>query len=464
MTQIPINGLPALDIHRQLPRDVQSEQALLSVLVQKWTLLDELQVRSDWFTPAHQIVIDEIAQLGELTSFSTLVVSLRDHGKLEHVGGAGYLAEITSEYVSPAQAHYFADKVRDAFIRREVIRISMEAATNAYIPGPNHGVSLVTDLEQGITKLVADIETRSTGEQSFKDMVMEAIEEIDRAYTSRGAIQGLPSGIKALDRLTGGFRNKHLIVIAARPSEGKTALGLHIADTCLTAKIPVGFISMEMPGRELAERLLSRVSLVDSALVRDGLIKPHDFPKLTAASAKLQEYPLYIDDRSGLTIAQVASKARTWRRQHGIRVLIIDYLQLMRSGSKRASDNRQIEVAEISSGCKAIAKELDIPVIVMAQLNRAPEQGGTIRKPRLSDLRESGAIEADADAVILLQRKYEKNKGKDGQEEEARETNTSLRDIHLILAKQRNGPIGEINLQFACPFHTFREISTRSEQ
>ena len=236
----------------------------------------------------------------------------------------------------------------------------------------------------------------------MKDQVMEAIETIEQLYERRGArSRGWPSGFKNFDQMTNGLHPAEMIVIAARPSMGKTAFAMNIAEhVALNAKLPVAIFSLEMSSQQLVQRLLCSRARVNLGKVRDGFLSERDFPNLTTAAAKLAESQIYIDDTAGLSILELRAKARRLKQMYDIKLIVIDYLQLLRSTSRRAQDNRQLEIAEISSGVKALAKELKLPIIVLAQLNRNPEarSGG---KPRLSDLRESGSIEQDADLVGL---------------------------------------------------------------
>ena len=279
---------------------------------------------------------------------------------------------------------------------------------------------------------------------------MQAIETIEQLYDRKGAITGLPTGFTEIDRMTSGLHGAEMIVIAARPSMGKTAFAMNIAEhVAINAKHPVAIFSLEMSSQQLVQRLLCSRARVNLQKIRDGFLSERDFPNLTNAASKLADSEIYIDDTSGLSILELRAKARRLKQKHNIELIVIDYLQLLRSPSKRAQDNRQIEIAEISSGIKALAKELNIPIIVLAQLNRNPEAraGG---KPRLSDLRESGSIEQDADLVGLLVRSEYY-----AEDEEAKEETRG--EAELIIAKQRNGPVGEVKLTFLKEFTRFED-------
>ena len=279
---------------------------------------------------------------------------------------------------------------------------------------------------------------------------MGALESIEKLWERRGGITGLSTGFIELDRLTSGLHAAEMIVIAGRPSMGKTALAMNVAEhVAVNQKKPVAVFSLEMSSQQLVQRMLCSRARVNLQRVRDGFLGERDFPSLTAAASKLAEAKIFIDDSPSLEILELRAKARRLKAQQNVELVLIDYLQLLRSATRRAKENRQLEISEISAGLKALAKELNIPVIVVAQLNRQPEarSGG---KPRLSDLRESGSIEQDADLVGLLVRPeiYE-------EDEEARAEKEG--EAELIIAKQRNGPVGEIPLTFLKEFTRFED-------
>jgi replicative DNA helicase len=277
---------------------------------------------------------------------------------------------------------------------------------------------------------------------------MEAIEEIEQLYENRGAITGLPTGFIELDRMTSGLHPAEMIVIAAGPSMGKTAFAMNIAEhVALDVRKAVAVFSLEMSSPQLVQRMLCSRGKINLQKIRNGFLSERDFPTLTAAAAKLAESPLFIDDTAGLTISELRAKARRLKSQQDIQLIVIDYLQLLRGSSRRSQENRQLEISEISAGIKALAKELCIPIIVIAQLNRQPELRGN-GTPRLSDLRESGSIEQDADVVGLLVRAEYYETDENAKQEMAGEA-------ELIIAKQRNGPVGEVPLVFLKEFTRF---------
>src|SRR5436190_1952125 len=315
--------------------------------------------------------------------------------------------------------------------------------------------NLLDEVEQ---KIFAVGEDRFKGQMlSMKDQVMEAIESIEKLYERKGGITGISTGFVEFDRMTSGLHASEMIVIAARPSMGKTAMAMNIAEhVAINERLSVGVFSLEMSGQQLVQRLLCSRARVNLQKVRDGFLGERDFPSLTAAASKLAEAKIFIDDSASLSILELRAKARRLKAQKDIKLIVIDYLQLLRSTTRRAQDNRQLEISEISSGLKGLAKELKVPVLVLAQLNRQPE-ARTGGKPRLSDLRESGSIEQDADLVGLLVRPeiYE-------EDDEARAEKAG--EAELIIAKQRNGPVGEIALTFLKEFTRFEDRARNTSE
>jgi replicative DNA helicase len=308
--------------------------------------------------------------------------------------------------------------------------------------------ALLDEVEQ---KIFAVGEDRFKGQMpGMKEQVMGALESIEQLWERRGGITGISTGFTELDRMTNGLHAAEMIVIAARPSMGKTALAMNIAEhVAISSRLPVAVFSLEMSSQQLVQRLLCSRARVNLQKVREGFLAERDFPSLTAAASKLAEAEIFIDDSAGLSILELRAKARRLKAQKDIQLIVVDYLQLLKSTTRRAQDNRQLEISEISSGLKGLAKELKIPIIVLAQLNRQPEarSGG---KPRLSDLRESGSIEQDADLVGLLVRPEVYEEDEDARAEKAGEA-------ELIIAKQRNGPVGEVPLTFLKEFTRFED-------
>ena len=450
---IPRTG-SAQDIHRTPPHSVEAEQGVLgSMLISPRDAIAEVveKITADYFyVPAHQTIFNVLVDLwnaGAGIDLITFTQVLRDRNLLESVGGAAAVTNLYTFVPTAANVGYYIDIVRDKYILRSIIAAGTESVRRAYEEQDEVG-NLLDEVEQTIFAVGED---RFKGQMlSMKDQVMEAIEAIEKLYERKGGITGISTGFVEFDRMTSGMHSSEMIVIAARPSMGKTALAMNIAEhVAINEKLPVGVFSLEMSCQQLVQRLLCSRARVNLQKVRDGFLGERDFPSLTAAASKLAEAKIFIDDSASLTILELRAKARRLKAQQEVQLIIVDYLQLLRSTSRRAQDNRQLEISEISAGLKSLAKELKIPVIVVAQLNRQPEQrsGG---KPRLSDLRESGSIEQDADLVGLLVRPelYE-------EDEEARQEKSG--EAELIIAKQRNGPVGEIPLTFLKEFTRFED-------
>jgi replicative DNA helicase len=450
---IPRTG-SAQDIHRTPPHSVEAEQGVLgSMLISPRDAIAEVveKITADYFyVPAHQTIFNVLVDLwnaGAGIDLITYTQVLRDRNLLESVGGAAAVTNLYTFVPTAANVGYYIDIVRDKYILRSIIAAGTESVRRAYEEQDEVG-NLLDEVEQ---RIFAVGEDRFKGQMlSMKDQVMEAIESIEKLYERKGGITGVSTGFVEFDRMTSGMHPSEMIVIAARPSMGKTALAMNIAEhVAINEKLGVGVFSLEMSSQQLVQRLLCSRARVNLQKVRDGFLSERDFPSLTAAASKLAEAKIFIDDSASLTILELRAKARRLKSQQDVQLIIVDYLQLLRSTSRRAQDNRQLEISEISAGLKGLAKELKIPVIVVAQLNRQPEQrtGG---KPRLSDLRESGSIEQDADLVGLLVRPeiYE-------EDEEARAEKAG--EAELIIAKQRNGPVGEIPLTFLKEFTRFED-------
>ena len=450
---IPRTG-SAQDIHRTPPHSAEAEQGVLgSMLISPRDAIAEVveKITADYFyVPAHQTIFEVLVELwnaGAGIDLITFTQVLRDRNVLETVGGAAAITNLFTFVPTAANVGYYLEIIRDKYILRSIIDAGTESVRRAYEEQDEVG-NLLDEVEQ---RIFAVGEDRFKGQMlSMKDQVMEAIESIEKLYERKGGITGVSTGFVEFDRMTSGMHPSEMIVIAARPSMGKTALAMNIAEhVAINEKLPVGVFSLEMSSQQLVQRLLCSRARVNLQKVRDGFLGERDFPSLTAAASKLAEAKMFIDDSASLTILELRAKARRLKAQQDVQLIIIDYLQLLRSTSRRAQDNRQLEISEISAGLKGLAKELKIPVIVVAQLNRQPEQrsGG---KPRLSDLRESGSIEQDADLVGLLVRPelYE-------EDEEARAEKSG--EAELIIAKQRNGPVGEIPLTFLKEFTRFED-------
>jgi replicative DNA helicase len=440
------------DIHRAPPHSVEAEQGVLgSMLISPRDAIAECveKITEEYFyVPAHQIIYRELVDLwnaAQAIDLITFTQILRDRNLLDVIGGPALVTSLFTFVPTAANIEYYIEIVRDKYILRSIIAAATESVRRAY-EEQDEVNNLLDEVEQ---RIFAVGEDRFKGQiLSMKDQVMEAIDAIEKLYERKGGITGISTGFIEFDRMTSGLHPSEMIVIAARPSMGKTALAMNIVEhVAISQGLAVGVFSLEMSSQQLVQRLLCSRARVNLQKVRDGFLAERDFPSLTAAASKLADARIFIDDSAGLSILELRAKARRLKAQQDIQLIVVDYLQLLRSTTRRAQDNRQLEISEISAGLKGLAKELKIPVIVVAQLNRQPEQrsGG---KPRLSDLRESGSIEQDADLVGLLVRPeiYE-------EDEEARAEKAG--EAEFIIAKQRNGPVGEIPLTFLKEFTRF---------
>lgn len=448
----------APDAHRQLPQNIDAEKGLLgSILLSPRDVLNECaeQVSEETFyTPAHGTIFRVLVEMwsaNQPIDVITLTNRLRDMNLLDGVGGPGAVTELFGYVPTSANAPHYLEIVREKSLLRRMISACTSAAARCY------------DEQGDVPQLLDDVEREifSIGETrhrkvspAMRDEVFSALENIEKMYQQRGKISGLSTGFTLFDQMTDGLHAGEMIIIAARPSMGKTALAMNIVEHVALhpeEPRPVGVFSLEMSTQQLVQRMLCSRARINMKKIRSGMLARAEHGKLNDAAAVLSESAIFIDDTPSLNILELRAKARRLRDRERIELLAIDYLQLCRSTSRRGQDNRQIEIAEISAGIKALAKELEIPIIVLSQLNRQPDQrtGG---KPRMSDLRESGAIEQDADVVALLVRP-------EVYEESEEDRAGSAGKAELIIAKQRNGPIGEIPLTFIKEYTRFENAA-----
>ena len=406
----------------------------------------------------HQTIFNALAEMYdacEAIDVITLQQRLKNKQLLDQVGGIAYLASLPDAVPSAANLSYYLDIVQEKFLLRKMIHTCTDVVGRVY-EFEGEVDMLMDEVERDILKIS---ESRVQSEtKTIKDLVKSAITQIEDFHTRQGMLTGVATGFTDLDRMTSGLHPGEMVVIAARPSMGKTSLAMNIAEhVAIDQKLPVGVFSLEMTSESLVLRMLCSRSRVNLRNIRDGFLAERDFPKLTGAAGKLAAAPLFIDDSSGLSILQLRAKARRMAQQHGIKLFVIDYLQLLHSTARRA-ENRQQEIADISSGIKSLAKELKVPVIVLSQLNRELEKDKN-RKPRMSDLRESGSIEQDADLVALL---YKPTSGDDEDGPPAGEDNDAV-PVNLLIAKQRNGPTGDVNLTFLKSYTRFESAAKISD-
>jgi replicative DNA helicase len=407
----------------------------------------------DFYRKSHRLLFQTMSDLYEndqAIDGITLAEALNRAGQLSSVGGTDYLAEILGSVATAANVAYHAGIVRDKSVLRKLIHTSNEIATEAY------DSSEETDaiLDNAQSKVYSIAENRDTNAFSaVKDVVPITFERIEEAFRNKSDITGIRTHFADFDSMTAGLQNSDLLILAARPSMGKTSFALNIAyNVAVKEDVPVAVFSLEMSKEQLVTRMLCSSGGFNNHDIRKGKVRPEEWPKLTQACERLTQAPIYIDDTSGISVLEMKAKARRLKQQHNVGLIIIDYLQLMSASTK--ADNRQQEITYISRNLKGMAKDLNVPVMALSQLSRAVESRGD-HKPMLSDLRESGAIEQDADAVMFIYR-----------EEYYKPDDESVRNMAtVVMGKQRNGPIGQFDLHFHKAFTRFADLkkSDRAE-
>lgn len=460
--------LPQEPAHRVLPQNVEAEQALLGALLIDNRGLEKVGdfLRAEhFFTPAHGRIYEAVVKMSERGQVAS-PVTLKDYfagdTDLAGVGGPAYLADLAGGVVSVISTRDYARTVYDLALRRSLISIGEDVVTEAFAPDLDRAVTDTIETAEAQLFQLAEAGQVTGGFVTLRDSVLSAIEMAERAYKTEGRVTGVTTGLTDMDKKLGGLQNSDLVILAGRPSMGKTALATNIAFAAAKAYAasggkegaPVGFFSLEMSADQLATRILADQSGVSGDSIRKGSIRADDFRAFVEASQKLSALPLFIDDTPALSIGAVRTRARRLKRQHGLGLLVIDYLQLLSgSGSRQALDNRVQEIAEITRGLKALAKELSIPVLALSQLSRQVEQRED-KRPQLSDLRESGTIEQDSDVVMFVYReeyylsRSEPEPGTDKHLSWQEKMATAHNVAETIVAKQRHGPVGTVRLFF----------------
>ncbi len=457
MTSVSPDNFSTLDapVGRTPPWNPEAEQAVIgAMLIDQDAALRALELldHSMFYREGHRRVFRAMAALLErrvVIDYVTLRDELARRGELDEAGGVEYLAELVDVAPTAANLDFHAGIVRDKAILRRLIDTATGIITEAYA-GRSSANELLDTAESRVFHISQ--ERRDAGFIRIKEMLWPTMERIETLHRSGKKITGVPSGFVELDELTSGFQKSELIIVAARPSMGKTAFCLNIATHAALENMGVAIFSLEMSKDALVQRMLCAEARVDSQLVRRGMLRDHDFTKLARAAGILQGCPIWIDDTPAQTLLEVRSKARRLKAESELGMIVVDYLQLMRS--PEYSENRVQEISDISRSLKALARELEVPVVALSQLSRASEQRGGERKPILSDLRDSGAIEQDADVVIFIHRPemYQK------EDSEGR----SLEGVaEILIAKHRNGPTGNLDLHFEKSITRFDNLSDR---
>ena len=435
---------------RKIPQNIEAEKAVLgSVLISPDTIevmnkLNDVITENDFYRPNHKkiyLAMIDLYRQNKPIDTVTLVQHLNNN--IENVGGISYITELANCVPSASSVKYYANIVRDKAIKRELINTANKIVETTY---ESDNIDVACDTAEKLILEVRKNHTNSNDIVEPQSRVIDMITEIEKRYNNRqeGSLSGVDTGFIDINKMTGGFQKSDLIILAARPSMGKTALALNLAvNIAYKKKIPVGFFSLEMNSRQIDERFLSQTALIDTNKLRSGDLNEKDIEKMLKAGNKMAQTPLYVDDTAGINIMQLRSKVRRLKQEKDIQVLFIDYLQLI-SGNKR--ENRQQEISEISRQLKILARELNITVVALSQLSRSVEARQD-KRPMLSDLRDSGAIEQDADIVLLLYREgYYNLDSKDNGNTE------------LIFAKHRNGETGTVNLFFHKQFCLFNNL------
>jgi replicative DNA helicase len=439
-----------LSSHKLPPQHLEAEQSVLGgILIENEAInrVTEILDADDFYRDAHRKIFNALINLSERdepADLITLTNELRKTDQLDSIGGASYLTSLIDSVPTAANIEYYAKIVKEKAILRKLIQTSTEIITQSYEDRGDVEVFL-DEAERAIFE-ISEKRVRPSF-YPIRDIVKESFKTIERLFQKKELVTGVPSGFKELDRMTAGFQPSDLIIIAGRPSMGKTAFCLNVAQyAAIENKIPVAVFSLEMSKEQLVIRMLCSEAHVEGTRLRTGYLNESDWPKLTIAAGNLSEAPIYIDDTAALSVLELRAKARRLKSERGLGMLIIDYLQLMKGRAR--VENRQQEISEISRSLKALSKELSIPVIAVSQLSRKTEER-TGNRPQLSDLRESGAIEQDADLIIFIYRDEIYNRAED---------NPNRGKAEVIIGKQRNGPIGKIDLAFLDKFTTFKDL------
>lgn len=450
------------------PQSLEAERGVLgSIIMDPSTLPRALEILqpSDFYWDAHQLIYKAILSLeakAQPVDMVTVAEELRRQGQLEKIGGTEYLKLLLDSVPTSAYIEHYAQIVQQKSILRKLITTSQEIAAMAYEEAEE--VDRILDKAEGMIFEVGQ-KRLSRAFEPLKPILEAEFERIDELYHKKKLTTGLPTGFYPLDMLTAGFQKSDLIILAGRPGTGKTSLALNFAEhIAVKEKIPVGIFSLEMSKAQIAQRLLCSSARVNQHILRTGFLKPEDWERLISAISTLSNAPIYIDDSPSLTVLEMRAKARRLMAEVDLGLLIIDYLQLIRYEGR--AENRNQEISAIARSLKALARELNIPVIVLSQLSRRVELRED-KRPMLSDLRDSGSIEAEADVVMLLYRPsvYEKKEKKEAMdfEKELEETGGQIEPevVELNVAKQRSGPTDRIELLFIPAYTRFEEVETR---
>ncbi len=465
--QNKVTNLPIQQDLRKSPTNLEAERSLLGAILSNNKAFEQVENflhENDFAEPANKKIygfIKKIIDKGQIADLNTLKFYLEDDNSLQELGGISYLLKICEDSISIINASHYGKIIHDLSQRRQLISFGTDIVNKSFSPDiENDANSLIENAEQNLYDLATHGIIES-GPKNFESILIETVDYVEKAYKKDSDVVGLKTGLKDFDKKIGGLHNSDLIIIAGRPSMGKTAFATNIAFNIANyiesknsvSKNKVLFFSLEMSSEQLATRILSENSNISSEKIRTGEISKNDFDNLVKSSETLSDLSLFIDDTPALTVSSIRTRSRRLKRKEGLDLIIIDYLQLINGESKNYNDNRVKEVSDITRGLKAIAKELHLPVIALSQLSRKVEDRED-KRPQLSDLRESGAIEQDADLVVFLFREeyyLDRSEPTEGTEKHTIWMN-KMNEIHniaeAIIAKHRHGPIGRVKLHF----------------
>jgi replicative DNA helicase len=430
------------------PHSLEAEQSLLGGLMldnAAWDKIADVIIADDFYRKDHRLVFSAIAELAENSQPCDVVTVsefLDQRNQLEQAGGLEYLATLANETPGAANVRAYAGILRERSMLRSLINAGNEISGSAFATDGRSAAELVDEAERLVFEIADKGSRGRIGFRSLKQILPDTVDRIDLLHQSGGDITGIATGYHEFDKLTAGLQPGELIIIAGRPSMGKTTLAINIAENAAIGhKVPTAIFSMEMPSQQLAFRMISSLGRVDQAHLRTGRFPDEDWSRINTAVQLMSDAPIFIDDSPALSPTEIRARSRRLKREHGLGLIVLDYLQLMQVHGN--TENRATEISEISRSLKALAKELELPIIALSQLNRSVEQR-TDKRPVMSDLRESGAIEQDADLIVFIYR------------EEVYNQDTPRKGIaDIAIAKQRNGPIGDFPLTFIGRFTKF---------
>lgn len=444
-------GTQTAESLRLPPHSVEAEQSILGGLMldnSGWDRIADLLHGGDFYRRDHQLIFEAIGALSE-KSIPSDAVTVSEHlekcSQLDDAGGLAYIASLARDTPSAANIKAYAEIVRERSMLRELIRVGGEIAGSAHANDGRGAADLVDEAERKVFEIAERGQRAGTGFIGLRKILPGVIDRLDELSHSEGDITGVATGFQKFDALTAGLHGGELIIIAGRPSMGKTTLAMNIAENAAIAgKVPTAIFSMEMSAEQLAFRMIGSIGRVNQSNLRTGRFSDEDWTRINSAVAIMSQAPIFIDDTPALSPTEIRARTRRLKREHGLGLIVVDYLQLM--GISGTRENRATEISEISRSLKALAKELNLPIVALSQLNRGVEQR-TDKRPVMSDLRESGAIEQDADLIAFIYR------------EEVYDPDTPRKGVaDIIIAKQRNGPIGDFHLTFLGEYTRFENL------